>query len=93
MSVRITHVRLSSDYYADHEHITDFKWIGYEDGKTGQSTKGAMVDWINGGGQAYVESTTTKVAVGGVKPQNGEPYLRTYANGVWTDNLLSLPRF
>lgn len=52
-----------------------------------------MVEWIDGGGKAYVESGTSTVAVGVVKPSNGEPYLRTYANGVWTDNLLSLPKF
>ena len=93
MSVRITHIRLSSNYYKDHEHITDFKWVGYEDGGIGQSDKAAMVNWIDDGGKAYVESASTKVTVGVVKPSNGEPYLRTYANGIWTDNLLSLPAF
>ena len=44
-------------------------------------------------GKAYVESSTSKVEVGVVKPQGGTPYLRTFANGTWTDNLLSLPRF
>ena len=52
-----------------------------------------MVQWIDNGVQAFVESYTTKVAVLVVRPQHGEPYLRTYANGTWTDNLLSLPRF
>ena len=94
MSIRITHIRLSSNYDVDHENITDFRWVGYEDGKTGDSSKAILVDWIDGqGGKAYVESSRTKVAVGVVKPQGRKPYLRTYANGSWTDNLLSLPRF
>jgi len=93
VSVRITHIRLSSNNYANHEHITDFKWVNRENGTTGQSTKPAMVEWIDGGGKAYVESGTSTVSVGVVKPSNGDPYLRTYANGVWTDNLLSLPKF
>lgn len=29
--------------------------------------------------------------VGVVRPSVGTPYLRTYADGIWTDNLLSLP--
>lgn len=94
MSVRITHIRLSSSYQKDHEHITDFKWVGYENGQTGQNTKAQLVAWIDTeGGKAYVESANTRVSVGVVRPSNGEPYLRTYANGVWTDNLLSLPKF
>ena len=29
-------------------------------------------------------------ADGALRPAYGEPYLRTYADGIWTDNLLSL---
>ncbi|WP_019896685.1 DUF3892 domain-containing protein [Methylotenera mobilis] len=29
--------------------------------------------------------------VGVVRPENHAPYIRTYADGVWDDNLLSLP--
>lgn len=93
MSVRITHIRLSSSYYNDHQHITDFKWTDRESGTTGQSAKPAMVTWIDEGGKAYVENGTTTVSVGVVRPSEGDPYLRTHANGVWTDNLLSLPQF
>lgn len=93
MAVRITAVRLSQGGYL-HEHITDVKWTSYENGNTGQSTKAEMVKWIDvDKGRAYVETATSKVEVGVVKPQGGTPYLRTYANGTWTDNLLSLPRF
>ena len=28
-----------------------------------------------------------------LRTPEGAPYLRTYADGVWTDNLLALPRF
>ncbi|MGY2440262.1 MULTISPECIES: DUF3892 domain-containing protein [unclassified Pseudomonas] len=31
-----------------------------------------------------------RAEVGVVRPSQGLPYLRTYADGVWTDNLLSL---
>jgi hypothetical protein len=93
MSVRITHIKLSSTYYTDHQHITDFYWVSYEDGSTGHSSKATMVDWIDQGGKGYVESSNTKVPVLVIRPRQGEPYLRTYSNNLPTDNLLSLPRF
>ena len=34
--------------------------------------------------------TGRRADVGVVRPTHGEPYLRTYADGVWNDNLLSL---
>lgn len=53
-----------------------------------------MVDWIeNKKGKAFVGSGSQRVEVGVVSPSGGQPYLRTYADGVWTNNLLSLPEF
>ncbi|QDG65292.1 DUF3892 domain-containing protein [Pseudarthrobacter sp. NIBRBAC000502772] len=45
------------------------------------------------GGRAYVASGAKAAAVAVVKPQGGTPYLRTHADGMWNNNLLSLPRF
>ncbi|MEN4450123.1 DUF3892 domain-containing protein [Mycobacterium sp. SM3041] len=45
------------------------------------------------GGIAYVYEAGRQVRVGVVTPQVGPKYLRTYADGVWTDNLLALPRY
>lgn len=40
----------------------------------------------------YVLDASGKRAdVGVIRPATGYAYLRTYADGVWTDNLLSLP--
>lgn len=40
----------------------------------------------------YVVSPAGKRAdVGVVTPASGPKFLRTYADGIWTDNLLSLP--
>lgn len=36
--------------------------------------------------------TGKRATVGVVRPTHGQPYLRTYADGVWNDNLLSLPQ-
>jgi hypothetical protein len=89
--VYVTDVRLASGR-AGHEHITDVKWRNPANDETGQSTRAAMVDWITGGGVAKVaDSQGNDVSVGVVN--DSPPYIRTHADGVWTDNLLALPRF
>jgi Protein of unknown function (DUF3892) len=75
-----------------HEHIAEVRWRDPADGGTGASTRETMVDWIkNKGGKAYVSDGTRQVAVGVVDAS--PPYIRTYADGVWTDNLLALPTY
>jgi hypothetical protein len=39
-----------------------------------------------------VDQIGNYVDVGVVRPPVGPPYLRTHADGVWTNNLLALPR-
>lgn len=76
-----------------HEHIAAVKWRNPADSKTGDSSRATMVDWIkNKGGAARVrDGAGHDVPVGVV---DGHPaYLRTYADKVWTDNLLSLPKY
>jgi hypothetical protein len=52
------------------------------------------VSWIdNHKGDAYVGSGSQQVRVYTVHPAGGTPYVRTKADGVWTNNLLSLPEF
>ena len=93
MSVRITQVHLEPGY-SDHEHIASYKWVNESDGSTGESNRSTMVDWIdNKKGRAYVGTGSERVAVGVVHPAVGLPYLRTHADGNWTNNLLTLPRF
>lgn len=92
MAIRIAKVRLSQGGFA-HEHITDIMWVSYDDGALGTNTTAEIVTWLDDAGRAFVESASTKVEVGVVRPARSRPYLRTFANGVWTDNLLSLPRF
>lgn len=93
MAIQITAVRLSPGGTA-HEHITHLWWTNQTSGKTGDSTRAQVVDWIeNQSGKAYTSDRNghrTEVAV--VTPARGEKYLRTHADGVWTNNLLALPR-
>ncbi|MFD6141291.1 DUF3892 domain-containing protein [Promicromonospora sp. NPDC060271] len=93
MSIEITHIRLSGSI-RQHEYITHLRWKNENDGSTGDSTKATLVDWIdNKKGVAHVGSGSVQVNVGTVHPDGGTPYLRTYADGKWTNNLLSLPEF
>ncbi|MBM7416842.1 hypothetical protein JOE30_000892 [Rhodococcus sp. PvP016] len=76
------------------EHITDVKWRDDADGEVNYSSKATMVDWIdNKNGHAYVQGQQSRSDVGTVHEAGATPYLRTYANGYYNDNLLSLPTF
>ena len=76
-----------------HQHISRVRWQNTVDAsQVGVSTREEMVDWIkNKKGQAYVSDGQRSISVGVIDAN--PPYLRTYADGVWTDNLLSLPTF
>jgi hypothetical protein len=50
-----------------------------------------MVDWIDQGGEAWVTDGRRSVRIRVVRAH--PPYIRTYADGVWSDNLLALPRY
>jgi hypothetical protein len=75
-----------------HEHIGEVKWRNPDSGAIGSSSRSAMVKFIrDDDGQAYVTDGSNKVWVGVVEAS--PPYIRTYADKVWTDNLLALPRY
>ena len=88
MATYITHIRLSPPTSNDHQHITHVRWE--QAPKTGESTRQAMVDFIEKGNAVFVHGNPD-ARVGVVK--GNPPYLRTYADSQWTNNLLSLPRF
>lgn len=87
--VYITHIRLSGG--TQHEHITDVKWSDTSSNTSNQMTKAQAVDWLKNGHRAYVTDGSRTVEVGVVDAN--PPYLRTHADGRYTDNLLALPRF
>lgn len=93
MSLEITHVRYENSSKT-HEAISRYRWRNEQDGGINDSDKRSMVDWVdNKGGKAYVGSGSNRVQVGVVNPVSGQPYLRTYADDTWNNNLLSLPEF
>lgn len=88
MTTYITHIRLSPPTSNDHAHITEVKWL--QGAEAGSTTRQGMVDFINQGNAVYVQGNPdARVGVVNASP----PYLRTYADDQWTNNLLSLPRF
>jgi Protein of unknown function (DUF3892) len=94
LMIEITAIRLEGSS-ARHEHISSLQWRNIQTGATGQSTRQAVVDWLeeSKANQAVVLSKGYRVYVGVRRPENKPKYLSTFANGEWTDNLLALPRF
>jgi hypothetical protein len=91
LSINVTAIRLEGG--SKHEHITHLWWVGREDNKPGDASRASVVAWIEEGGRAYVrDEQGHDVAVHVVTPPSGPKYLQTRADGIWTDNLLSLPR-
>lgn len=74
-----------------HEHIARVRWTNPADGSGGENSRAEMVAWITQGGEAYVRDGVRQVRVHVVNAN--PPYIQTYADGVWTDNLLALPTF
>ena len=88
--VYITHIRTASGN--SNEHITHVRWLQPDNNQVGESSIPTMVDWIDHkGGIAKVKEGNRIVDVGVVHAD--PPYLRTHADGTWTNNLLALPRF
>ncbi|SHT51646.1 Uncharacterised protein [Mycobacteroides abscessus subsp. abscessus] len=92
MSIRITAIRLSGG--ATHQHITRLWWTNPATSESSNNSRAEIIGWMETqNGKAYVEDTARhRVEVGVVTPSSGAKYLRTYADGVWTNNLLALPR-
>lgn len=94
MSIRITCINKAAGNHADpHRAIEFLGWLDEQSSKTGKSTRLEVYDWIkNKNGEAYVRDARGHTArVGTREHQNGTQFVQTYADGIWTDNLLALP--
>ena len=78
------------------EHIAKVKYIS-SDGTEKEGTRQAMVDWLDKStsNQAvvYSKDRMSKAYVGVVHRDNAPDYIKTHADGKWTDNLLALPEY
>lgn len=90
--IYITEVHMSAGG-TGHEHIAEVRWRNPQTEASGASTREVMVNWIkNESGDARVQDAAGEEARVGVVEAN-PPYIRTYADGIWNDNLLALPRY
>jgi hypothetical protein len=76
-----------------HQHISQVVWVVEGSFKSGISTRSDIVKYIDEGNSVMVSDGNTKVSVGVVREPGREPYLRSHADGKWTDNLLAMPRY
>lgn len=74
-----------------HEHITQVHYTLGKHGTTYQCSRADMVAKIRSGAQVRVSGPAGDVDV--LVVDTNPAYLRTAANGQWSDNLLALPRF
>ena len=90
--IYITEIHMA-EQGTEHEHIAKLRWENTQTSENGESTREQLVDWIgNKGIKIHTrDSNENDVSVGVVKAT--PPYLRTQADGIWTDNLLALPRY
>jgi hypothetical protein len=92
MAIQITAVHLEGG--PNHEHITRLWWSSDSTAESGNNSRAEIIAWIETqNGQAYTDDGRghrANVAV--VTPTGGAKYLRTHADGAWTNNLLALPR-
>jgi hypothetical protein len=93
MSIRITCIQKSGGYHADPHHaITSLGWTNEQTGAIDRSTRENMYDWVKKGGVAVVRDAYGHVAqVRAREHVNGTHFVQTYADGIFTDNLLALP--
>jgi hypothetical protein len=94
MSVRITCINKDGgNHYNPHVGVTHYGWVNESTGASDRSTRQQMIKFLEEDkGTAYVKDGQGNTAHIGVWPSAaGNKYLRTYADGKWTDNLLALP--
>jgi hypothetical protein len=93
MAIRITCINKSGGYHADPHHaIERLGWTEDGTGNTDVWTRLQMYDWIkHQNGVAYVrDSRGNQATVAAREHANGTKFVQTYADRIWTDNLLAL---
>lgn len=94
MSIRIICInKVNGEHENLYVAISHLGWEEYGTTKTGKNTREEVYDFIkNDGGIAYVEDTKgNKAKVITAITVKGTKFLKTEADDVRTDNLLSLP--
>ena len=89
----ITAIQFDDSGREDHESIRAFRWRDAESRQEGEHTLAEMVALVRARTLVYVSDEaferTAIVRVVDADP----PYVRAWAQGKWTNELLALPRF
>ena len=95
MAVRITAIQKDNGNHNNpHEAISMYRWVNESTSESGDSTRLAMVCWMEQkDGEAYVGSGANKAWCYVNISARGTKFLQTYADSKWSNNLLSLPEF
>jgi hypothetical protein len=92
MSVRVTCINKDA---GNHENpytaISNLGWVNDSSGETGKSTRLQMYDFVNGGGEAYVQVGAARAVLITAVTPGGTKYVKTQADSTTRDNLLKLP--
>lgn len=94
MAIRITCDNKAYGFHDDpHEAISELGWVNEDTGESRRSDRLTIYNWLkNENGVAYVmDRLGNKAYLYPRENSRGTRYVQTYADGVWTDNLLSLP--
>lgn len=93
MDIQITHVRMSTGG-THHSHILRLKGFDPQTRQAYDATRAEWVDYVEKGGRAHTHDSRGNVAYLRVRQTaNGVKYVQTYADGIYSDNLLALPRY
>ncbi len=92
MAIKIVCINKENGRHDDpYEAISFLGWVEDGTGSKGKLSRLQLVDWIERGGEAYVlGGLSQRVKVVVRVSRHGNKYVKTVANGVETDNLLSL---
>lgn len=88
--IQITAVHMEGNDW--HEHIGEMRWLDTATGGGGTSTREEMVKFVRQFPNVAFVQGPTQIAYLRVH-ETHPPYVQTYADNTWTDNLLSLPRY
>lgn len=91
MAINITGVRKPGGVQNPHEAISFYRWLEDGTGKSGITDRNTVVGWVVAGTRAYVQDARGQVDCRVRASAADTRFLQTYADGRWTDNLLSLP--
>ncbi len=92
MAYRCTAIKMSPGGHL-HSHIVEIRAIDESSGGTIVGSRQQWVDAVKGGARAYVLDKFGDKAYLRVNRMGYTEYVQTYADGIWTDNLLALPRY